>query len=174
VEATMKSLAEIKTEVDRRAALIGAAGRHSLPTYGRTEDGARPHIEVDSRGYHFGVVERGQEQERFTTCEVDELLCRIFQGVTHELAFACERAHRVETQDCRRLAFQRQIELLSKLSPGWGQREVQEQERILREHPFDDIAPIRAMLTKELREAGHSAETPWQMACERYPLPVTT
>jgi len=49
----MESLAEIKSEVDRRAALIGATGHHSLPTYGDTEDGARPHIEVDSRGYHF-------------------------------------------------------------------------------------------------------------------------
>jgi hypothetical protein len=42
----------------------------------------------------------------------------------------------------------------------------------LREHPFDDCSGVRATLTRELREAGHSAETAWQMACERYPLPV--
>src|SRR5437870_4904903 len=86
----MKTLTEIKTEVDRRAALIGAVGRYSLPTYGHTEDGARPHIEVDSRGYHLVVVERGQEQSRFTTRDLDELLYRIFQSVTHDLAFAYE------------------------------------------------------------------------------------
>jgi hypothetical protein len=168
----MKPLAEIKIEVDDRATLIRAAGNHSLPTYGRTEDGARPHIEVDWRGYHFVVVERGQERERFTTRDLDELLYRIFQSVTRELAFAYELAHRVETQDCRRLAFQRQVELLSQLSSSWAQREAQEHDRILRKHPFDDMAGIRARLTRELREAGHSPETAWQMACERYPLPV--
>jgi hypothetical protein len=168
----MKSLSEIKTEVDRRAALIGAAGHYALPTYGHSQDGARPHIEVDSHGYHFVVVERGQEQERFTTRDLDELFFRIFQSVSHDLAFAYELAHRVETQDCRRLAFRRQVELLFQLSPNWAEREAQEQNRILREHPFDDMVSIRAGLTRELREAGHSPHTAWQMACARYPLPA--
>jgi Immunity protein 63 len=167
----MRSLSEIKTEVDRQAAVIGAAEHHALPTYGHTQDGARPHIEVDSRGYHLVVVERGQEQERFTTRDHDELLFRIFKSVTHELAFAYELAYRVETQDCRRLAFRRQVELLSQLSPRWAEREAQAHEHILRKHPFDDMSGIRAGLTKELRDAGHTPQTAWQMACERYPLP---
>jgi hypothetical protein len=158
----MKSLAEIKSEVDRRAALIGAAGHHSLPTYGHTEDGARPHIEVDSRAYHYVVVERGQELSRFTTHDVDELLYRIFQSVTSDLAFTYELAHRVEAQDCRRLAFQRQVELLSQLSPSWGERDADEHQRILRTHPFDDQAAVRARL---------SAQIGWKRACEQYPLP---
>ena len=168
----MKSLSEIKTEVDRRAALIGAAAQHALPTYGHSQDGARPHIEVDANGYHFVVVERGQEQERFTTRDLDELLFRIFRNVTHELAFAYELAHRVKTQDCRRLAFRRQVELLSQLSPSWAEREAQEHHHILKEHPFDDMASIRAGLTRQLRDTGHSPQTAWQMACERYPLPA--
>jgi hypothetical protein len=168
----MKSLAGIKVEVDRLAAMIGATGYHALPTYGHTKDFARPHIEVDSRGYHFVVVERGQERERFTTRELDDLLYHIFQNVTFSLAIDYELAHRVETQDCRRLAFERQIELLAQLSGRWASREAKEHERILREHPFDDCSGVRATLTRELREAGHSAETAWQMACERYPLPV--
>src|ERR1051325_7559594 len=106
----MKSLTEIKSEVDRRAALLGAVEHRSLPTYGRTEDGARPHIEVDSHGYHFVVVERGQELERFTTFELDDVLYRIFQSVTFSLAIDYELAHRVETQDFRRIGFQKQIE----------------------------------------------------------------
>jgi Immunity protein 63 len=159
----MKSLAEIKSEVDRRAALIEAAGHHALPTYGHTEDGARPHIEVDSRRYHLVVVERGQEQSRFTTGDFDELLYRIFQSVTSDLAFSYELAHRVETQDCRRLAFKRQVELLKQLSSNWGEREADEHQRILREHPFDDQSAIRARL---------SAEVGWKRACEQYPLPL--
>ena len=161
----MKSLAEIKSEADRRAALIGAAGHHALPTYGHTEDAARPHIEVDSRGYHFVVIERGQEQSRLTTGDLDDLLYCIFQSVTSDLAFSYELAHRVETQDCRRLAFKRQVELLAQLSPSWGERRSDEHQRVLREHPFDDQSAIRARL---------SAQVGWQRACEQYPLPLAS
>jgi len=144
VEAIMKSLVKIKRKVDSRAVLIGAAGHHSLPTYGHTEDGARPHIEVDSRGYHFVVVERGQELSRFTTHDLDDLLNQVFRTVTFSLACDYELAHRIETQDSRRLLFQREVELLSHLSPSWGQRRASEHQHILREHPFDDQSAIRA------------------------------
>jgi hypothetical protein len=159
----MKSLAEIKSEVDRRAALIGATGHHALPTYGHTEDGARPHIEVDSRGYDFVVVERGQELERFTTFDLDDVLYRVFRAVTFSLAIDYELAHRVETQDCRRIGFQKQEELLAQLSHHWADREANEHQRILREHPFDDQSAIRARL---------SAQVGWERACEQYPLPL--
>ena len=157
----MITLTQIKTEVDRRAALIGAIGDASLPTYGHTQDFARPHIEVDSRGYHFVVVERGQEQSRFTTPDLEELLYKIFQSVTFSLACSYELAHRIESQDPRRLIFQRQLELLSQLSPHGGEREADEHQRILRKHPFDDRSAMRARL---------SAQVGWQKACEQYPL----
>ena len=160
----MKTLTEIKAEVDRRAAAIGAAGHHSLPTYCHTQDFARPHIEVDSRGYHFVIVERGQEQSRFTTRDLDDLLYQIFQTITFSLACDYELAHRIETQDCRRLGFQRQIELLSQLSKRWGWREAEEHKQILREYPFDDLSAVRARL---------SAQVGWTKACEQYPLPKT-
>jgi hypothetical protein len=134
----VRTLAEVKKEVDRRAAIIGADGSHGLPTYGRSEDFARPHIELDSRGYHYVVVERGQELERFTSRDLDEILFRVFETVTFSLASAYELAHRVEAQDCRRLLFQRQVELLSQISEPWGQREAARHEGILREHPFHD------------------------------------
>jgi Immunity protein 63 len=166
----MKTLTEVKAEVDRRAAIMGAAGHWSLPTYGHSEDFARPHIEVDSRGYHLVVVERGQELSRFTTHDLDELLYRVFQGVTSIFASGYELMHRIETKDCRRLIFQRQVELLSQLSARWAEREAEEHRRILGEHPFDDNSGIRASLARELSEAGCDPQTAWQMACERYPL----
>jgi hypothetical protein len=110
----MKTLTEIKAEVDRRAAMIGAAGPHSLPTYGHTEDLARPHIEVDSRVYDSVVIERGREHSRLTTYDLNDLLYEILETVTFRLAYDFEMAHRIMTQDCRRMAFQRQVELLSK------------------------------------------------------------
>ena len=167
----MLTLSEIKAEVDRLAAQIDAS-EYVLPTYGRSEDGARPHIEVDARGYHYVIVERGQELERRTTNDLGELLFNVFKSVTFSLASKYELAHRIEHQDCRRTLFQRQVELLSMLSPYWGERESQSHEQILRQHPFDDNCSSRATLTKDYRDQGYSPEAAWKMACEQYPLPL--
>ena len=159
----MLTLSEIKTEVDSLAAKIGPTKLYDLPTYGHSEDGARPHIEVDSRGYHYVIVERGQELSRFVTPEIDELLYKIFDHITFTLAFRYELENRVEMQDCRRIAFHRQVELLAKLSPRWGQREAEDHESILRRSPFDDASLARALL---------STQVGWEKACEQYPLPT--
>jgi hypothetical protein len=133
----MKTLPEIANEIERLAAKIGAAG-YILPTYGRTEDGARPHIEVDARGYHYVVVERGSELRRDTTSNLDELFYHVFESITFSLACDYELAHRVLGHDSRRLLFARQIELLSTLSSSWAKRESLDHQRILGQHPFND------------------------------------
>ncbi|HUK90185.1 MAG TPA: Imm63 family immunity protein [Blastocatellia bacterium] len=166
----MYSLDEIEYEVERLAAVIGASAR-ALPTFGRSEDGARPHIEVDGSHYHYVVVERGEELRRETTSSLDELLYYVFEAVTFSMAMNYEAAHRVESQDCRRLIFRRQIELLSQLSPEWAETESRDHDRILREHPFDDLALVRATLCEQLRRQGISADEAWRAACERRPLP---
>ncbi len=132
------TLEDIRAEIERRAALIGAASDWSLPTYGQSSDFARPHIEVDQRGYHFVVVERGRELKRKTSPDLDELLFEVFQSVTFSLACEYEVAHRVRGQDFRRLMFARQVELLSQLSPQWAQRRAEEHQQILGDHPFHD------------------------------------
>jgi hypothetical protein len=170
----MKSLTDIQAEIERLAAIIGASGYHGLPTYGQTKDYSRPHVEVDARGYHFVVVEHGQEHERLTTGDLDDLLFHVFQSITFRLAMDYELAHQIETQDCRRLAFQKQIELLSQLSKRWADREAEEHQHILQGQPFDDYSSIRASLIRELRGAGQSPQTAWETACRRYPLPVRT
>jgi hypothetical protein len=133
------SLEEIRSEVNRLAAQINAPD-DLLPTYGYSRDFAYPHIEVDARGYHYVVVERGQEIERITTVELDELLYHVFEHITFELACKYELSRRVEHQDFRRLLFQHQIELLSALSPKWAEVEAQDHERILQQYPYDDNA----------------------------------
>lgn len=165
----MMRLSEIKTEIDRLAAQINASG-DVLHTYGRSEDGARPHIGVDRRGYHYVTVERGQELERLTTSDPNELLFKVFENVTFSLACKCELPYRIENQDSRRILFQRQVELLSMLSSDWGEREARSQEQTLRQHPFDDNASIRASLAKDYRDRGYAPEAAWRMACEQYPL----
>jgi hypothetical protein len=142
-----------------------------LPTYGYSIDGAHPHIGVNAHGYHYVVMERGQEINRVITNELDELFYNVFKDVTFDLAVKYELKHRVENQDSRRLIFKLQVGLLSRLSPEWGEIKAQEHERILEQHPYDDQATIRADLAKTLRGRGLSPEEAWQMACEEYPLP---
>jgi hypothetical protein len=160
----MLTIAEIKIEVDRLAPKISASGYY-LPTYGRSEDFARPHIEVDARGYQYVVIERGEELKRITTNDLNELLYQIFEPITSRLACDYELAHRVESQDCRRLNFQHQVDLLLILSKEWSLRKAQQRMQILLEYPFDDFANTRADLSKQVG---------WKTACEKYPLPVKT
>jgi hypothetical protein len=167
----MKSLTEIKAEVDRLAAIIGSAGHHSLPTYRDSDDSGRPHIEVDSRGYHFVVAERGMELSRFTTGDLDDLLNQVFEAVTFNLASEFELTHRIAAQDFRRLLCERQVALLSQLSAHWAERQAQKHQRIFRAHPVDDNSLTRATLTCELTADGHSPQAACALACERYPLP---
>jgi hypothetical protein len=131
------TLAEIKDEIDRRAAVVGASG-NLLPTYGRTEDFARPHIEVDSRGYHYVVVERGNESERITTPHLDELLFHVFDMITFFLAGRYEVQHRRRKEDCRRQMFSHQIELLAKLTPAWAERTARHHQEVLQANPYED------------------------------------
>lgn len=167
----MLTLPEIKAEVDRLASTIGASRDSSLPAYGRTEDCGQAHIEVDEVNYHFVIVERGKENKRVSTPDLDHLLYLVFECVTFSLAGRYEVNHRIQTQDCRRIMFQRQIELLSELSGAWGKRRVQELDLVLRKHPFDDFTMIRVDFTLALRKQGHAPDAAWRLACEKYPLP---
>jgi hypothetical protein len=57
------------------------------------------------------------------------------------------------------------------LSPTWAARESQEHEEILKRHPFDDYASVRARFCKSLRDQGYSVEQADKMADDKYPLP---
>jgi hypothetical protein len=102
----------IRMEVDKIADLISAPF-NSLPTYGYSRDMDYPHIEIDKIGdLHYVVIERGKETERRTTKNLDELLYWIFQSITFSIASKYELNNRIESQDCRRLIFSKQLDLL--------------------------------------------------------------
>lgn len=136
-QVAMKSLAQIEADVCSMASTI-AAPAQALPTFGRSRDGAHPHIEVSAGAYHHVVVERGIELERRSTTDYQELLCWVFADVTHQMAFEFELHHRVEGQDARRLAFRRQLELMALLGPVFEDRARRNIERILRKAPYRD------------------------------------
>jgi hypothetical protein len=137
IETSGPGLSGIKQLVDGLAHKIEAPA-YVLPTYGQTEDLARPHIEVDERGYHYVVVERGMELKRKTTGDVDELLYLIFRSVVSEVASKWEAAHRLKGEDSRRRMFAKKIELMTRLEPEWAARLEREINGILATHPYRD------------------------------------
>ena len=132
-------LEQFRQEVDRRAAIIDAPPG-PLPTYGRTEDGARPHIEYANGQYHYVVVERGNELERHSSVDVDPILYHVFQGVTFSMAAQRAGRERRPGVDWRRQFFAIQLDLLGLLSLKWQASRRAAIDETLRLHPFDDAA----------------------------------
>jgi len=166
----MLTLSEIEIKVNELAQKIGAP-QNTLPSYGYSEQTARPHVEVSPRAYSYVVAQSGQEVSRYATRDIDQLLYKIFVDVTFGLAIMYAEKNRVENQDIRRAAFQRQIELLTRLSPQWGERTSQEQVQILEQAPFDDDSSLRYLYWKSLRDKGFSVAQANKMAHEKYPYP---
>ena len=166
----MLTLSEIEIMVNELAQKIGAP-QNILPTYGYSEQTARPHVEISSLTYYYVVAQSGQEVSRYATRDIDQLLYKIFVDVTFGLAISYAENNRTEDQDIRRLAFQRQVELLTLLSPQWGERGSQEQVQILKQVPFDDDGSVRYVYWKSLRDQGYSVAQANKMAHEKYPYP---
>jgi hypothetical protein len=166
----MFTLSEIEVKVNELAQKIGAP-QNILPTYGYSEQTARPHVEVSPRAYHYVVAQSGQEVSHYTTRDIDQLLYKIFVDVTFGLAISNAEKNRIENQDIRRSAFPHQIELLTLLSPQWGEKISQEQEQTLKQAPFDDDGSIRAAYGNSLKEQGYSVAQANKMAHDKYPYP---
>lgn len=122
----------IKREVDRLGELIGAPER-SLPTYGRSEDMARPHIEVAGSRLSWVVVERGKEWERRTTDDLDELLYWTFSSVVAEMSAKFAATQPVQGKEFRHPMFKKELELMGKLSAVWRSRLISELGSLLRD-----------------------------------------
>lgn len=144
----------------------------SLPGTVRPEQGAHPWIEATAAGYALVTSERGLEIERRETAEAEELLYWVFEGVTFSMAVEYEFRRRQGEQDCRRVIFARQVELLGVLAPEWAARRAAEQAAILERHPYDDLAGLRAEYASELRAAGLDEEEISRRIYERYPPPT--
>ena len=163
------SLQDIKDKTEKLALRIDAPA-DLLPTYGHSRDFGYPHIEVDSAGLmHYVVVERGQELERKTTSDLDQLLYWIFADVTFSMAGKFEVKNRIRDKDSRRMMFAKQEELLGILSNPWRQKEREEHQRILERHPFDDLAGLRAIYCGQLRQQGYTETEINKLAYDRYP-----
>ena len=91
----------VLAEIKGKQARIGIdAPKEYLPTYGFSEDFARPHIEVNGNELHWVVIERGQELERRHTTDEKEFLFWVFDAVTFGMATRLELQNRNENEDC--------------------------------------------------------------------------
>lgn len=114
------------------------APEYLLPTFGYTEDAARPAIYIDENGYNYVIIERGTELERRTTTDIQELLYWIFSDVTFSMAVNYELNHRVEGQDSRRLLFKEQTRLMNSIEKSFGMKTRKEIKSILSRNPYKD------------------------------------
>ena len=114
---------ELEEEINRLAALIDAP-KHLLPTFGYSNDFARPHVELKSRGkkFHLVIVERGQERERWKTADKKEFLFWIFESVTASMADKLELQNRIEGEDSRIQSFRIREELIGVIDPDYRER----------------------------------------------------
>jgi hypothetical protein len=166
---TKYSLDDIKKKVDELAIKINAP-TNLLPNYGQQTWDAHPYIEVDNLGFMFYIIsERGQEFERKMTDKIDDLLYWIFANVTFSMASDYELKNRIEDKDCRRIMFDKQEELLGQLNENWRLKENAEHQSILRRHPFDDLAGLRATYCGQLRKQGLTEAEIDKLAYAKYP-----
>lgn len=98
------------------------APAHLLPTFGHNEDYARPEIRVSAHGYHWVIVERGQEIDHQVFQSLEELLFEIFSSITFSMACDYEVRHRVAAQDFRIVLFDKQVALLAQVDAGFAAR----------------------------------------------------
>lgn len=126
-----KTVQELSKKID--------APQELLPTFGTSRDFGYPHIEVDGMGYHFVVVERGTEWERRSSRQLSDLLYWIFEGITFSMAGDFELKHRIAGQDPRKLIFETQIELLSKIDIDFANRVKKEIDDTLKDHPLTNL-----------------------------------
>jgi hypothetical protein len=112
-------------ELEARVRALGRALRaheRRLPTFDAHRGDATPYIELRGPVMHYVLSERGQELERRTTTDVDELLYWVAADLTFELACDWEVRHRNDDEDFRIGLFTKQFELLASLSPEWVAR----------------------------------------------------
>lgn len=120
------------TAIARR--LIGpCATGHINTTPGH--DGS-PHIEAVDGGWEYVVTERGSEIERRRTTDPDEVQFWLVADLTWGMAVGYELKHRRGGEDCRRVIFAKQVELLNAVNPAWANRVQERFDRILAENPF--------------------------------------
>lgn len=143
---TLRSIDEIRIEVERICEMIGASTCHYTHiTYDKPSQIAIPFVKVDKDGYHYIVMERGRELKHVVTLDFQELLYLIFSGITFSMALDYisdyKLAERTRGMEQRRFLFMKQLELLRTIDPNFEKKRRLEIMKKLEEYPFADGFP---------------------------------
>jgi len=137
----MVNLNDIKKYVLKESKKINAP-KDIIPTFDNCIDFGHPNIEIDDNKYCFVIVERGQELERKSTDNLEDLYYWIFDSITTNMAFNYEFKNRNPGEDTRRLAFSKQLELLEIIDKKFVNRKNNEIKKILNENPYNDCPQL--------------------------------
>jgi len=103
-----------------------------LPDINNSNDFAKPFIEIDRHGYNYICRERGQEIFRKTPFDIDELVFEVFDNLTFDIATKWEVENRKENEDFRLQLFAKQVDLMTQINKGFGERLNSRLQKILR------------------------------------------
>ena len=132
------TIPEIERKVKEIAKIIKAP-KNLLPTYSVSQGDARPCIDIDKdTKMRYFISERGIEYTSLSTNNIDDILRWTFEDVTFDMACKFELQNRNQNQDCRRIIFKKQEELLGLISLEWKELKIIEHNEILRNNPFND------------------------------------
>lgn len=130
-------------ELERRARDL--AREHGLESYLLTQFGAVQklfaYVQQDTHGFHFITPdEDGSEMERRTTQDADDILFWVVSDAASRAALYRFGSHNSDVQSsggksCRQAWFERELEILGRISPEWRRRRRTELDKILTAHP---------------------------------------
>jgi hypothetical protein len=108
-----------------------------LPEVNTSNGDGNPYIEIDRYGYNYVCNDRGKELFRKLPFDIDELVYEVLKDVTSAMASKWGVKNRKEGEDPRRQLFAKQVELMGKIRPDFGQRIEKELQWFLRQAPFE-------------------------------------
>lgn len=127
----------LRKKIERLGKIIDAP-ENLLSGWEKKNQFARPYIELQFPFYYLVICENGREIERQRFPKVDMLLFAIFEIITFEMAIKYEAEHRILGQDCRRVLFSYQLELMGKLSSKWEKQLQDKFIRVLKRNSYHD------------------------------------
>ncbi|SDR66319.1 Imm63 family immunity protein [Christiangramia echinicola] len=126
----------LKKEFERLARIIAVSEKHK-PTFGSINNDFKPYIFQDYKNnLHYIFKERGEIVYEKSTSDFDEILFWIFEDITSTLSYDFELKNRIEDQDFRRIAFNHQVKLRTKLNKVWGERTIKKHNKIIEAIPL--------------------------------------
>ena len=85
-----------------------------------------PHIEIDEEGYHYVVLERGEENLRKTTKEYEELIYWIIEFIAYRMASTHAALQRLPPDGFFKARKEKHLELLKEINEDFYIKKLEE------------------------------------------------